>query len=111
MANAPRRWRVTLAQEKSAPGWMRLELRSSEWRSVVAGFRGRRFGFLLFLRIVLRGVLELLDGLTQALGERGQLGAAEEQQQDDQDDHQFGATEAENGGEGQEGEGHGSKLD
>ncbi len=53
-------------------------------------------------RIVLRGVLKLLDGLAQALGEGRQLGAAEEEEEDDQDDHQFRATEAEDTGEGQE---------
>jgi len=72
--------------------------------------RSRGLGLLLFLRVVLRGVFELLDGLAQTLGERRQLGATEEEEQDDQDDHQFGATEAEDGGEGQESEGHGSKL-
>lgn len=58
-------------------------------------FGGSRAGFLVRRIVVLGGLLEFLDRLTEALRKRRQLRAAKQKEDDQEDDHQFSSSKAE----------------
>src|SRR5919107_3665482 len=70
----------------------------AERRPAAGGSRsGRRLAVLLLVDVLGRTLAELALGLTQGPSELGDLGAAEDQQHDEEDDEQLASTDVRHG--------------